>query len=256
MTSADCSPDTKPVLALNCCEERLQMVLGTEDASSPQVLASAEWTVPGRAVGFIAPGIQSMLSALGLKPGDIGGVACVRGPGSFTGLRLILAAAAGFAAGVNIPTTGLDYLPLLAGQAATVHEGSILVVTYARRGQVYLQHFRQGTALGPTEAMRATDAVESIRKNAVNSAVLGSGLRKNPGVFDVLAEEGHKLLPPAFDNPSSTALLEAALNATFDFEDIRPRYIRMSDAEENLETFAAKRGLSPEEARKRLHDYE
>lgn len=231
------------------------MVLGCRGTEAPQLMAASEWTVPGRAVGFIAPGIASMLSDLDLTPEDIRGVACVRGPGSFTGLRLILAAAAGFAAGVGIPTAGLEYLPILAHQAGTAHHGTVHVLTYARRGQVYLQNFR-GQALAPAKAMRATQALELIRRDSDNPLVLGSGLRKNPEVLEALTADGIRTLPPHFDSPSTSALLSAALQAEYTQDDIRPLYIRVSDAEENLETIAAKRGLAPDEARKRLHEYE
>ncbi|WP_018123507.1 tRNA (adenosine(37)-N6)-threonylcarbamoyltransferase complex dimerization subunit type 1 TsaB [Desulfovibrio oxyclinae] len=256
MTSADCSHNLKGhILVLNGCEERLQLAIGKVEESGTTLLASQEWTVPGRSVGFIAPSIDSMLKGLELTPDNITGVACVRGPGSFTGLRLTIAAAAGFAAGNALPVAGLKLLPLIAAPLSPILTGTLYVTTYARRGQVYLQSFDNGQPIAPVAACRATEAAALIASSGP-AHVCGSGVRKNPEVFEQLSQEGISILPPVHDTPTGHSMLEASAKALFSTKDIAPLYIRESDAEENLEIIATKRGMDPDQARKRLHRYE
>ena len=66
----------KPLLALNCAEDRLQLVLGHADAlRGPRLLAAQEWTAPGKANPLLAPSVQGMLQAFALAPADLAGVA-------------------------------------------------------------------------------------------------------------------------------------------------------------------------------------
>ncbi len=246
-------------LVLNGCEERLQFVLGNETDGRITVLASRQWTVPGQSVKFLVPGIAETMSALELPMERISRIVAVRGPGSFTGMRLVLAAAMGLAAGKNTPVAGLDYLPLLASGPASLLDGTLHVLTYARRGLVYMQSFVApgGTPQESPQALTMGEACARICKGDPNATLLGSGLRKNPEHMQELTTQmpGLQILDTSWDNPSPDILLRAALNTHAEPGDIEPLYLRASDAEDNLPGIAAKRGLDPEEARKRLHQY-
>ena len=79
---------------------------------------------------------QSLLSNLDMAISDIDLVAVARGPGSFTGVRIGVAAAKGLAWGADIPVCGVSTLEAMAYQAP--EPGMILCpVMDARRGQVY-----------------------------------------------------------------------------------------------------------------------
>lgn len=257
--SADCSH--KPnnlVLAMGGTEERLQLVLGEPGPDGARLLASREWTVPGQSVRFLMPGLKETLDGFGIGVDAIARIACVRGPGSFTGLRLVLAAAEGLAAGSGAELAGIDYLPLLASGPATVTGGILHVLTYARRGLVYLQSFNM-PSLHPTHPLASLtleEAAERVAAISDEAYLMGSGLRKNPDFFFELAgnNPGYTLLPAQWDNPSPQMLLEAALAAEYSSDPIEPVYVRATDAEDNLPHIARKRGLDPYEARKRLDE--
>lgn len=237
-------------------EERLQLVLGEPGPDGYRLLASREWTVPGRSSRFLIPGLKETLDGLDTDMAAITKIACVRGPGSFTGLRLVLAAAEGLAAGRNIPMAGIDYLPLLASGPTPLLSGTLHVLTYARRGLVYLQSFTEpeGTALNSLMSLSLEAAAESMVTLGSTAHLMGSGLRKNPEFFADLATRnpGYSLLPAQWDNPSPQTLLDTAARATYSHSPIEPVYVRPTDAEDNLPIFAKKRGMDPDEAVRRL----
>lgn len=82
------------------------------------------------------PLLHYVLDSLSLLPTDLNLIAVNTGPGSFTGLRVGLAAAIGLAATLKIPLFGMnafDALALLAGQ----QNWPIVVVINASKGEVF-----------------------------------------------------------------------------------------------------------------------
>ena len=57
---------------------------------------------------------QSLIESCGYTPGDIQAVAVAAGPGSFTGVRIGVAAAKGFAWGAELPCYGTSTLEAMA----------------------------------------------------------------------------------------------------------------------------------------------
>ncbi len=84
----------------------------------------------------LLPMITAMLNTSKTALSDISMIACAVGPGSFTGLRIGIAAAQGLAWGRDIPCAGVSSLDALAHTAA-LNSGIICCALDARRGQVY-----------------------------------------------------------------------------------------------------------------------
>lgn len=250
------------LLAINGADERLQIALGLlpqgDGTPVPELLAAQEWTVPGQAARFLAPGIRHMLDSLGLAAQDIRRIACVHGPGSFTGLRMSLALAEGLAAGLapcrplgaGATLAGLDHLALLAHEAAEVSTGAVLALAWSRRGQVYAQAFQGAAALTPPLVAPLAGFPEFLATLPRPLSVLGGGLRRNLAAFEALAAEdsGLRLLPKDWDAPRPQTLLRLAAQAQYGPGPLTPVYLRASDAEDNLAAIAAGRGLSEAEA--------
>ena len=84
---------------------------------------------------------EDLMKQCGKAPADVTHVAVAAGPGSFTGVRIGVAAAKGFAWGREIPLCGVSTLQAMA-LTLGVWEGTVCCVMDARRNQVYNALFR------------------------------------------------------------------------------------------------------------------
>ena len=104
----------------------------------------------------IMPAVDYALSASGLTCKDIDVFAAVAGPGSFTGVRIGVCAAKGFAHGVNKPCVAIHALEALAMNYYGF-AGICCPILDARRGQVYCAAFEMKN--GMPERIMEDDAV-------------------------------------------------------------------------------------------------
>ncbi|OEU65883.1 MAG: tRNA N6-adenosine(37)-N6-threonylcarbamoyltransferase complex dimerization subunit TsaB [Desulfovibrio sp. S3730MH75] len=260
--------DTKTdlLLALNGTEDALQIILAKreEDEDSFSLLDAQILQVPGKSAFFMIPAIKSSLDLFDYSAKEISHIACISGPGSFTGLRLTFSAAAGIVSGNNALIAGLEYLPLLAAGPAKFIKEPLWVVTHSRKMQVYIQGFnplsgkeifpKPLTPVLPVPAKEALDIILSYKQE--KAIVFGSGLSKNKSFFDeFLADNPHlSTLPQRFNSPAISDILEFADKADFGKKMPFPLYLRGSDAEDNLEAITKKQGIPLEVARKMLKD--
>lgn len=251
------------LLLLNASEGILQLGV----AMGGQISAWRELEAAGQGAEKLIPTLAEMLAKLGCGRERIGRIACVRGPGSFTGIRLALTTAFGLARAVKGPEgkgallAGVDYLPLLADSAlqrlsaeAPPYEkpGLLWTLTHARRGQVNMQGFSaSGAAVTEAETLSLDEAVARMTnfQNKANgaSALLGSGLTRNRDELAGALPEAI-LLPENYNHPTPEALLSLAEKALYGYAPVEPLYLRPCDAEENLPGIAAGLGLDPKEA--------
>lgn len=132
------------------------------------------------------------------------------GPGSFTGVRVGLAAARGLAIGWGVPVAGFSSLALIAARAfaARAEAERVAVAIPGGHGELFVQSFRRGpepeggiASLPPEAAARAVDAALVVGGGAAALvAARGSGeaLDAVPDAGDViLLPEGLAALAPA-----------------------------------------------------------
>lgn len=91
----------------------------------------------------LMPMVEQAMAAARLAYADLDLLATTVGPGTFTGLRVGLAAARGLALATRLPIVGVTTLEALAhGIPSETREGcAVVAVIDARRGQVYAQNF-------------------------------------------------------------------------------------------------------------------
>ena len=137
------------------------------------------------------------------------------GPGSFTGLRVAIAAAHGMAIGWSVPLCGFDSLALVAASAAA--DGPVGVAMLGGHGEWFVAEYdRQLQVVQPVASMTPDDAVRAIRAPlVVGSAAAALVARRGSG-------EAVEMLPRA----TRALALPLALRSL----DPRPAYARAPDA--------------------------
>ena len=91
------------------------------------------------------------------------------GPGSFTGIRVGIAAAHGLAIGWNANLAGMSSLALLATSASK--NSNVAVAVIGGHGELFVQEFRSGVPAGAVTNLKPEVAATVVRSNLV----IGSG---------------------------------------------------------------------------------
>lgn len=159
----------------------------------------------------LTPNVVGALADAGLTVDDLDGVVVGCGPGPFTGLRVGMATASAYAHALGLPVRGVCSLDAIAIEIAAT-AGEILVVTDARRREVYWARYRDGVRVdGP-----AVNAPADV-----------------PGAVEALAQ------PPVY--PTAAGLVRAVTNWTAQPAPLVPLYLRRPDAKPRPEQPAAAR---------------
>jgi tRNA threonylcarbamoyl adenosine modification protein YeaZ len=114
------------------------------------------------------------------------------GPGSFTGIRVGIAAAHGLSIGWGVPVAGMSSLALLAAH----HDGLVAAAVRGGHGELFVQQFDGRRACGPMLNLPPREAGDAITA----PVVLGSGAtelvaaRGWGSALDVLPSAGDALL--------------------------------------------------------------
>lgn len=131
------------------------------DTSTPAVLAAVvrrlddgriepiteRLTVDAHAhVESLTPNVVAAVADAGLVMADLDAVVVGCGPGPFTGLRVGMSTAAAYGHALCVPVYGVCSLDAIGGQT----DGEVLVITDARRREVYWARYRNGVRIeGP-----------------------------------------------------------------------------------------------------------
>ena len=181
---------------------------------------------------------EDLLNASGKTIADVTAVAVAEGPGSFTGVRIGVAAAKGLSWGGEIPCYGVSTLESMA-LTLGIYEGHVCACMDARRNQVYNALFRaeDGDLLRVTEdrAIALTDLKMDLAQISGPIFLVGDGASLT---YKTLAAEIPNLvLPPEHrmhQRASGVALAAAKKIAAGDAGDgagLTPNYLRLSQAE-------------------------
>lgn len=213
-------------LALDTANDRIAAALSGEGVAASRVAAIAR----GHAERLF-PLIDELLAGAGVAIADVGRIAVNIGPGSFTGIRIAVAAARGLGLALDAPVVGIDALRLIAASLAEPAGGAVLSVIDARRGELYAGLY--GPKGDVLEAPFAADAeTVLIRIGGRAAVVAGSGA---PILRHHAAVSGRAV--PAVDAMTGTdPLALARLGAAADPTEAaaRPLYLRAPDAKAQL----------------------
>ncbi len=176
----------------------------------------------------IMPMVMTVMEEAGLAFSELDRIAVTIGPGSFSGVRIGVAAARGIALASGAPLVGLTSLAVMAAQARGEFEigrhAHFSIAHDARRGQVYFGLFDED-GRSPVAAELLSPEMASARLGD-GAAVAGSGAAL---VATAHPEHGLRAVLPAL-LPNARALAQLALAATVSQEPVRPLYLRPPDA--------------------------
>ena len=144
------------------------------DTQRPDHLTSETRTMTRGHAEALMPLVARVMDAARLEFAEIDRIAVTIGPGSFTGVRVGIAAARGIALAAGKPAIGLTTLAAFtAPHVAAGFAGTVVPVIDARHGQVYMQVFGPGgRALIAPRLAAVRDAVQAAQTGA--ALVVGS----------------------------------------------------------------------------------
>jgi tRNA threonylcarbamoyladenosine biosynthesis protein TsaB len=183
--------------------------------------------------------VHEVLGEAGLLLRDIRLLVVGIGPGSFTGLRIGMAAIKGLAYATGKPIVGVSSLMALAHGAAGFPD-AVATATDARKGEVFgaVWERQQGgapVALLPEAAFKPMAFARACAALGRPLVGVGNGFAIYPD--DLHNAEMH-VLEPAFGWPRASMLAELGVmqfgeRGATPIEQLEPRYLRLSEAEIN-----------------------
>ena len=185
--------------------------------------------------------VHAVMKAAGVEWKHLDGIAVSQGPGSFTGLRIGMAAAQGMAMAAGIPLLAVPTLDGLAAQVPPV-DCPVCCLLDARKQQVYAALYRCETTgyqrISPFLVLRPEELVAHVQEPTL---VVGPGVQ---ACTQLLQEHPMvRTMPTPLLAPRAAAigfcggfLLTLGTGEISDY--VAPLYVRASEAELNLRSQA------------------
>lgn len=199
-----------------------------------EAVAQPEITHSRRLLGSV----DWVMQAAGIDWAEVDGVAVSLGPGSFTGLRIGMAAAKGIALGADVPLLGVPTLDAVA-LCCPVLDRPLWCLLDARKQEVYAACYEPGPGgrpqqVAPVRAVRPEHLVEEIGEPSI---LAGPGVNAYQALFVGIPDI--RLVPSSLCRPGAARVgfLAAGLldrGELLDPVTAAPLYVRASEAEINL----------------------
>ncbi len=167
----------------------------------------------------LTPNVLAALADAALTMADLDAVVVGCGPGPFTGLRVGMATAAAYGHALDLPVYGVCSLDAIGGQTS----GETLVVTDARRREVYWACYRDGIRTGGPGVNAPADVDPGAARAVAGSAA-------HAALFDLPRCEP--------DHPTPAGLVAAVVDWAQPPAPLMPLYLRRPDAKTLAERVA------------------
>lgn len=198
------------ILAIDTATPAVTAGIVRRDGDGIEVLAERV-TVDARAhAERLTPNVVAALADAGLSVENLDAVVVGCGPGPFTGLRVGMATAAAYGHALGVPVHGVCSLDAIGVDTA----GEVLVLTDARRREVYWARYEDGFRVGGPAVSAPVDVPAGAR------AVAGSP--EHVGLFDLPRQ-------PAI-YPTASGLVRSVPDWTAQPDPLIPLYLRRPDA--------------------------
>lgn len=181
----------------------------------------------------LMPIVAHLFENSAIQPRQIDLVAAAAGPGSFTGIRIGLAAAKGLAFSLEKPAVGVSTLAAMAHSAA-LFQGLVVCTMDARRQQVYNANFSAAsgvlTRLTEDRALSLSQLAEELKAQPGPIVLVGDGAHLTRSALE---ERGIpcRLAPPhlLLQNAAGVAAAareEALSGRAVSAQELQARYLR------------------------------
>jgi tRNA threonylcarbamoyladenosine biosynthesis protein TsaB len=217
------------ILSLDTCGSCGSVALGRLDLTGNALEIVGKAGLPGRSYSAqLIPKIEELLAAQHATVREIQAIVVVRGPGSFTGIRVGLSAAKGLAEAMGVGIVALSRLALLAVASGLPH---VLAAVEAGRGEYYVGEYRNGENLGE-RLLSGAEVAAAARKPGAGVLVYEAG---STGAADptgsLIASAPVYLRAPDAADALGFAVDRLRAGSFEDIESLDANYLRRSDAE-------------------------
>ena len=184
----------------------------------------------------LLPMVEDLLKNTETKLADVDAVAVARGPGSFTGIRIGVAAVKGLCWGAQKPAIGVSTLAAMAWNGVAAGEGSIICCCMdARRQQVYnaLFEIRDGrpVKLSQEATAIAKELAPELEKYEKRVFLVGDGARLCYNLLGGLGVESTLAPEPLVQQSAYGVCRAAETEKAAPASELLPVYLRLSQAE-------------------------
>jgi tRNA threonylcarbamoyladenosine biosynthesis protein TsaB len=206
------------ILALDTCFSACSVAVGkTGEGTGTAFYHEFELRQTGQAE-VLMPMVERVMREAGQSFSALDRIAVTTGPGSFTGMRIGIAAARAIGVTLGIPVIGVPTLQVMAADLDI--EGPVMIAVEARKDQVYVQLFG-GNRKPVTDAQVLSYADAAVL--AKSATVCGSGAGAL-ALLNAALKTAHQDLQP---NAVAVAKLAIGLDQS---TEARPLYLRPPDA--------------------------
>ena len=216
------------IIALDSSQEVLSIALETESG-----IYYTEMDAVQRHSELMMEGINYLVKLSGIKRDELELAACMKGPGSFTGLRIAYSTAKGLSLALGIPIKTVPTLDCLAFHLREL-PFYVLPVMDAKQGRFYTAIYREGMLLTEYMDIDINSIKEELKKAGFTSRekiiLTGSGA----SLLYSRLQLDNSIVDNQYRYGRARELLEIIKSGKIiDNEDVNsgPMYIRKSDAE-------------------------
>lgn len=184
----------------------------------------------------LMPMVDEAMHKAGVSKEQLTHLACVVGPGSFTGVRIGVAACQGMARGLGINCIAVNALEAMAFSACQP-DAVICPLRDARSGQVYGAAFLDKERLLPDIAVKLDEFIKTVRERGERFFFLGDGAAVHGE--EIIKEMGHRavIAPAHLIQPGASAAAVLASQRIGEAKEpgrLMPLYLRAPQAERLL----------------------